>query len=100
MAPPADPLSELQEWYAAQCNDEWEHAYGVTIDTLDNPGWRLRIDIRDTSLAERSHERQEIHRNEEDWLVCWVEEEQFNAACGPRNLVEAIALFLEWARVA
>jgi hypothetical protein len=28
----------LLQWYAAHCDSEWEHTYGVTLDTLDNPG--------------------------------------------------------------
>ncbi|WP_327048834.1 immunity 53 family protein [Microbispora sp. NBC_01189] len=27
-----DPFGFLQRWYAAQCDGEWEHAYGVKID--------------------------------------------------------------------
>ena len=38
-------LEWLQSWYAAQCNDTWEHDHGITIDTLDNPGWHVRIDV-------------------------------------------------------
>lgn len=43
-------LSELQKWYMSQCNGEWEHSYFVSIGTLDNPGWKLEIDLRHTNL--------------------------------------------------
>jgi hypothetical protein len=33
-----DLLEWLMRWYAAHCDGEWEHTYGVVIDTLDNPG--------------------------------------------------------------
>ncbi|MDE6471389.1 MAG: immunity 53 family protein [Eubacterium sp.] len=33
-----DVLNWLQEWYRQNCTDEWEHFYGIKIDTLDNPG--------------------------------------------------------------
>jgi hypothetical protein len=32
-----DVLGWLEQWYQQQCDDEWEHHYGVTIETLDNP---------------------------------------------------------------
>jgi hypothetical protein len=50
----ADVFQALQQWYLAECNGDWEHSYGVHIETLDNPGWMLKVDLRDTSLAERS----------------------------------------------
>lgn len=37
-------------WYVRECDDDWEHSYGVKIDTLDNPGWTIAIDLRETSL--------------------------------------------------
>jgi len=43
-------LAELQRWYESQCNEDWEHQYGVKIDTLDNPGWSVIIDLDDTDL--------------------------------------------------
>jgi len=43
-------LSELQKWYFAQCDGDWEHSYGVRIDTVDNPGWTLEIDLVGTNL--------------------------------------------------
>jgi hypothetical protein len=29
-----DALFMLQRWYVGQCNGDWEHQYGVRIDTL------------------------------------------------------------------
>jgi hypothetical protein len=45
-----DELVALQRWYADQCNGDWEHKDGVEINTPDNPGWRVVIDLRDTAL--------------------------------------------------
>jgi hypothetical protein len=33
-----DLLKRLQDWYVSQCDGGWEHTYGISIDTLDNPG--------------------------------------------------------------
>jgi hypothetical protein len=43
-------LQRLQDWYRAQCNEDGEHSFGVTIDTLDNPGWIIKIDLAETTL--------------------------------------------------
>lgn len=49
-------LNWLMNWYVRECNNDWEHSYGVKIDTLDNPGWTIEIDLRETSLEGRSFE--------------------------------------------
>jgi hypothetical protein len=46
-------ISELQEWYISQCNEYWEHEFGVNISTLDNPGWTLDIDLQGTDIEEK-----------------------------------------------
>jgi Immunity protein 53 len=94
----ADVLLGLERWYADQCDGEWEHDYGVTIGTLDNPGWTVRIDLTGTGLSDRGHERVEDHRSDEDWLVAWRDEHHWHAACGAHNLAEALSAFLAWAR--
>jgi len=38
------PGSQISEWYASKCDGDWEHMYGVRIETTDNPGWLAQID--------------------------------------------------------
>jgi hypothetical protein len=90
-------LERLQAWYAARCDGAWEATYGVEIDTIDNPGWQVVIDLADTGLDLPRFPRVEIDRSEDDWLRCWMEGQRWHAACGPANLAEAVALFLAWA---
>ena len=94
-----DVWTWLQAWYVMQCDGEWEHEFGVKIDTIDNPGWSVTIDIAYTSLAGQPYERQQVHRSEHDWLVTWQEDNHFHAACGPLNLGEALHTFRRWAEV-
>ncbi len=49
-------LADLRKWYESQCNEDWEHQYGVTIGTLDNPGWTVTIDLVNTDLEGREFE--------------------------------------------
>lgn len=67
----SDALSRLVKWYEAQCDDDWEHQYGVRIDTLDNPGWSVRVDLQKTSLINRRFTDVEIERTDCDWVWCW-----------------------------
>jgi hypothetical protein len=89
-------LSVLEKWYACQCNGEWEHGYGVRIETLDNPGWRVRIGLHGTEKQSAALTRVTLTRSEDDWLSYWVENEIFEVACGPENLSEAIDTFAGW----
>lgn len=93
-----DPLQRLQNWYLAQCNGDWEHCYGMKLETLDNPGWILRIDLQETNLLVRPFQPITIQReSENDWVHCRIEANQFYAACGPLNLGEMLSYFLDWA---
>ncbi|MEV6071608.1 immunity 53 family protein [Nocardia sp. NPDC052001] len=87
----------MQSWYAAQCDGGWEHGWGVRIETLDNPGWLVEIDLRETALADQEHPRQKIDRSEHDWVHGWTAGQRFHLACGPGNLTEALTLFRAWA---
>jgi len=89
-------ILSLQEWFAANCDGEWEHEHGITIDTIDNPGWRLRIDLQETSLIGMKFESVEVERSELDWIHCRVEKDAFVAFGGPRNLQEMVETFETW----
>ena len=92
-----DVFTWLVGWYSVHCDGDWEHSYGVKIDTLDNPGWTVRIDLTDTELDGAPFERSETHRSEDDWLVAWIENGQWQLACGPLNLAEGLHRFRAWA---
>ncbi len=89
-------LTWLQAWYATQCDGDWEHGAGISIGTLDNPGWTVRIDLADTEASGRILDHIEIHRSEHDWVNLWVVDDRFEIACGPLNLGEALHEFRLW----
>ena len=49
-----DSIQWLQSWYQEQCDNDWEHQYGIKIDSLDNPGWVVTIDLAGTPLEDAS----------------------------------------------
>lgn len=92
-----NPLSALQEWYASVCDGDWEHSSGVRIETLDNPGWMLVVDLEGTPL----HGRLCGAGHESDgggWITVASDGSAFVAACDPLSLEKAIEAFVEFAR--
>lgn len=97
-------LALIRDWYHARCDGDWEHRWGITIETLDNPGWRGRIAIEGTPLADRDPPAAvSIHRSDTDWLEIAVRHDEtfegrhFDFACGTYNLEECLAAFVAWA---
>jgi Immunity protein 53 len=99
-----DNLIWLTRWYASQCNGSWEHQNGVKLDTLDNPGWILTINLEDTDLENRPFEPQRNGAESQaydptkmlSWWICRVEKKEFIAACGPHDLPAIISIFRQW----
>jgi Immunity protein 53 len=91
-----DAIQLLQTWYKAQCNDDWEHHYGVKIDTLDNPGWTVTIDLDGTSKADHNFEKVISKVSERDWFQCWKEGTKFRGVGGPEKLQVILQCFLRF----
>lgn len=89
-------IARLQDWFAAQCDGYWEHGLGITVGTLDNPGWCATVHVAGTDLEDAPFEPLEVERSEEDWFHCRVEGGYFRGAGGARNLTEILTTFLAW----
>ena len=94
---PGVALAALQRWYSSQCDGDWEHRLGVKIDTLDNPGWTVTIDLDDTPLRDQTFTVVERTSDEREWIACRVEGRQFRGAGGPHMLGAIIEEFVKWA---
>ena len=92
-------LRAVEEWCASVCDGDWEHSYGIRIETLDNPGWAVDIDLLKTPLERRHLESTVIDRSENDWIHCRIQDGVFIGRGGPRNLDEILRRFAEWAGV-
>lgn len=88
---------ELQKWYRAHCDGEWEHAFGVEISTLDNPGWRVVIALANTELATKPFATVERLEHETDWMVCAIRDGVWDGCGGPLMLDQILQTFLAWA---
>ena len=88
-----EPLERLQIWYKNQCDGDWEHDFGIKIETLDNPGWSLTIDLQLTSLEGVEFEEQK-EVSEFDWYHLKIKNWKYVASGDPSKLNFLITYFL------
>lgn len=88
-------IEKLQLWYRTQCDGSWEHEYGIAIDTLDNPGWSVMVDLVGTNLHSMQMEPLIEDVNEAEWLHCKIENGKFVGMGGPLKLNTIIGIFLD-----
>jgi len=88
-------LSLLQSWYSEQCNGVWEHAFGIKIETIDNPGWSVEIDLGETSLSNKHVPEFIIEHSADDWIRCFVKEAKFYGYGDPSKLESILSFFLK-----
>jgi hypothetical protein len=98
-----DELSWLQQWYSAHCDGVWEHSFGITIETIDNPGWSVTISLERTELESIPFEPVKAEANERNWVQCRVAERgdgenqrRFKGRGGASNLSDIIGVFRRW----
>ena len=119
-------LDDLRRWYVAHCDGDWEHTYGVNIGTLDNPGWSVEIDLRDTLLEGKPFDTVEEGLGTDDlrsregfrpdspaaaaveeglgtddlrsWLRCGIEGSKFRGFGDPGRLEQILGVFIDWAK--
>lgn len=86
-------INWLEDWYLSMCNDDWEHSYGITIKTLDNPGWDITIDLTDTGIELEEEEWNYFEKDENQWYGFKIKNNVFNASGDPKKLNFLINLF-------
>ena len=92
-----DNFTWLEQWYMAQCDGHWEHRFGVKIDSLDNPGWSVVIDLNGTRYSERQNfDIAERRSDGDDWIHCIIREGQFIGHEDPTKLGKIVQTFRKW----
>jgi hypothetical protein len=66
------------------------------MDTLDNPGWSVEIDLKDTGLDRAHFAPVKWDRDATDWIDCRVESHRFLGRGGASNLSDLIQVFRRW----
>jgi Immunity protein 53 len=91
-----DDITWLENWYLSHCDGDWEHSYGVRIETLDNPGWSISIDLTGTALAGHPYQTLTQLESESDWIHCRVVDFVWHGNSDPRGLGRLVRVFREW----
>ena len=86
----SEDFQRIQFWYASNCDGDWEHGNGVAIETIDNPGWSVTINLEGTDLAKAVLTKPDVmigqKVGQEDWVLCWIENQTFYGIGGPLKL--------------
>jgi len=88
-------INWLQNWYADQCNGKWEHSYGIKIQTSDNPGWIIEIDLALTRLQDLEIPYTLFATSENNWYGCSIQNKVFHGAGDAKKLEKIIEVFYE-----
>ena len=91
-----DSVFRLGQWYQSHCDGDWEHDERLTIRTVDNPGWRVTVNLQGTFEVIPAMSRIDVNRGEHDWYTCWLDGSAFEAAGGPQNLPEMFDALVGW----
>ncbi len=89
----ASVVTHLQKWYANQCDGNWEHDYSIKIETLDNPGWIVKIDLGDTPSQGLVLRTGLIEKSPEDWYSISFEGDRFVGIGDPAKLEFILEFF-------
>jgi hypothetical protein len=96
-------FTRLQAWYSHQCNGEWEHSSGVNIQSCDNPGWWVKINLMGTPLQTQAFteivagvDAQRFALGPR-WLSCHIENGIWHGAGDETKLEHILEVFLAWA---
>lgn len=83
----------LQDWYSSHCDGEWEHENVIKIQSLDNPGWLLEIEVFNLLSKVAVKKWNLFELSEENWLGYDVENNKFTASGDPTKLEALIHIF-------
>jgi hypothetical protein len=83
----------LQNWYLAKCDGDWEHEFGISIETLDNPGWMVTIDLSNTILEGIEIPYTLLDKADNDWIGYSIVSNVFKGSGDPKKLMRIIEEF-------
>jgi hypothetical protein len=79
-------LEFLQNWYTSNCDGDWEHNYGIKIETIDNPGWNITIDLDETEFQHLVFD-EKVEQDDANWYYISIKEGKLNAVGDPNKLI-------------
>lgn len=90
-----DFFQKINDWYESHCDGIWEHGYGIKLETLDNPGWILKID----GEVNRVPLNFKVDNSDDDWISITATQDNFMGAGGIHNLNQILEMALQWLEI-
>ena len=94
-----DKLKLISDWFKSNCNGDWEHGYGIKIETMDNPGWKVEVYLYDTELEDKSFDKIMLNNGDNDWMCCNVENYFFIGMGDVDKLELILDVFCKWKKI-
>lgn len=70
-------LKWLENWYKENCNGDREHTYGISIQTIDNPGWKITINLNETDFENLTLDFIGTDNSEDDWFKFGIKDQSY-----------------------
>ena len=92
-----ESISKINAWYASNCDGDWEHQYGISIQTLDNPGWLVEIDLFNTVKENKKFDAQKFNEvGNTEWFDIKVVDKKLVGACSVSQFSTLLHICAKW----
>ena len=88
-----DTLEWLEHFLLVSSDGDWEHCGGITIENLNNLGWRVEIVFPDLVDYKTKLDSFQYKASDKDWWQYKIEEDRFIASGSPNNLSTILKYF-------
>ena len=88
-------INWIEDWYRINCDGDWEHNYGIKIDTIDNPGWSVIIDLNETRHQDLNIKKVFYEKDKNDWYTYSIEDGKYKAFGSSQKLEFLLKVFQE-----
>ncbi|EKO13451.1 Imm53 family immunity protein [Leptospira kirschneri] len=88
-------FSWLMKWYQSQCDGDWEHEYGLKINTNKDQAWQVEIDIRFTELHDFELDTALEQKGTNNWYSFSIKDGRFLAEGDSKKLPVILEKFKE-----
>lgn len=101
-------LEWLESLFQSKCDGKWEHRLGIKIESIDNPGWWVTINVEQEHIEGLDCDQEVVlavlgeppsasngNVGGPDWMRCTVAKGVFEGAGTPRRLRDIIRCFRE-----
>lgn len=90
-----ESATQLQEWYFIQCDGDWEHSFGMSINSAPNQ-WTFELETCETPLEGQLFKAVSADNSKSDWLKCSydVSDRKIKGSCATTSLEKLLTSIL------